>query len=264
MEATTKLYSTIHTSTPYHSGLVVQWVSSTRRRRWSEAPPHGRRHGCCSDGHCSHLPLYNRGCGWIGCQRWRWVPNARAVTACHIYSLHLCCPPWTSALASFDFELQTPTARPFLPRAFNVQCWHANVGLAICVWRSGIVTDIFVTSKHGSNFVTPLIGVKRCHMSSSAICVFLGYVIPCFSTILSTGVVFHGHWNYCAPTEWCGTPKIWAKERDANNPQWKDYKIGRIDNRIYRKMLIHHSTMFSPSQTIPNRWQVNPKGHKAQ
>ena len=75
---------------------------------------------------------------------------------------------------------KTPTARPFLPGAFDAQCQHANVGLAICVWRSGIATDIFVISKYGSNFVTPLIGGKRCHMSSSTTCVFVGYVIPCF------------------------------------------------------------------------------------
>ena len=29
-------------------------------------------------------------------------------------------------------------------------------------------------------------------------------------------------------------------------------------------MSIHYPTMFSPSQTMPNRWQANPKGHKAQ
>ena len=59
------------------------------------------------------------------------------------------------------------------------------------------------------------------------------------------------------------TPKIGPSGRRPTFPNEKITKLDRALNNIQENVL-HQSHNVPSVQTMPNRWQVNPKGHKAQ
>ena len=58
----------------------------------------------------------------------------------------------------------------------------------------------------------------------------------------------------CAPTEWCGTPRIWAKERDAQqSPMKRYYKMSKANNIMQENVCSSNPQCFHcprPCQTI--------------
>ena len=89
---------------------------------------------------------------------------------------------------------------------------------------------------------------------------------------LVVSALCHGHFQcslLCKKMLLCPRWAVWHAPEQGHSgrrqtPQWKDYKNGQNNNNIQENMICSIPPHFPVSQTMPNHWQVNSKGHKAQ